>query len=93
MFTGKKVWLKRVNKRKLNSLYHGPYEVLETSEYSMHMLKNNRVEKVSLKNVKAFIPRENSETYDEKSRKNIPYNLRKRKERVNYAESSDSEEF
>ena len=92
LFTCKKVWLKRVNKRKLNSLYHGPYDVLNTSEHSMHILKNGRVEKVSLKNVKAFIPREDSGKSNEKTRKNHPYNLRERKV-VNYAESTDSEEF
>ena len=90
LFTCKKVWLKRANKKKLSTLYHGPYRVLDTSEHSMLISKNNRVEKVSLRNVKAFIPRRDS--CDIISEKNKPYILRKRKSIVNYAESSDSED-
>ena len=56
----------------------------------MLILKNSRVEKVSLRNVKAFVPRKDScDTNEERGR---PYNLRKRKKIVNYAESSDSED-
>ena len=54
LFTCEKVCLKRAN-RKLSTLYHGPYRVLDTSEHSMLILKNNRVEKVSLRNAKVFI--------------------------------------
>ena len=67
-----KVWLKRANKKKLSTLYHGPYTVLDKSELSMLILKNNRIEKVSLRNVKAFIPRKDS--CDTNNEKNRPYN-------------------
>ena len=50
----------------------------------MLISKNNRVEKVSLRNVKAFIPRRDS--CDIISEKKRPYILRKRKSIVNYAE-------
>ena len=48
----------------------------------MLISKNNRVEKVSLRNVKAFIPRRDS--CDTISEENKPYSLRKRKSIVNY---------
>ena len=50
------VWLKRYNKRKLTTLYHGPYKVLSCSEQSMIIQKNSEVVKVSIKNVKAYVP-------------------------------------
>ena len=48
------VWLKRYNKRKLSTLYHGPYKVLSCSEQSMVIQKNSEVVKVSIRNVKAY---------------------------------------
>ena len=45
--TYEKVLLKRESKKKLSTLYHGLYRVLDTSEHSMLIFKNNRVEKVS----------------------------------------------
>lgn len=53
----------------------------------MLILKNNRVEKVSLTNVKTFISRKDSCAIN--NEKNRPYNLRKRKNIINYAETSD----
>ena len=51
------VWLKRYNKRKLSTLYHGPYKVLSCSEQSMIIQKNYKVVKVSVRNVKAYVTR------------------------------------
>ena len=88
LFTCKKVWLKRANKKKLSSLYHGPYEVLDTSEHSMHILKNSQVEKVSLRNVKVFVPRETADLNENSVKENDIYNLRERNQNINYKESS-----
>ena len=54
-----------------------PYRLLDTSEHRLLISKNKRVEKVSPRNVKAFIPRKDS--FDINNEKNRLYNLRKRK--------------
>ena len=83
IFECKWVWLRRQNKRKLSSLYHGPYKVHSRSENSMIIQKNSGLVKVSMQNVKAYIPRVTSSGN---------YNLRERKNPVKYAESSSSED-
>ena len=57
---------------------------MDASEHSMHLLIKNRVEKVSIRNIKAFIPRENRDLGDDETTREIPYNLRRR-EMINYA--------
>lgn len=56
---------------KLNSIYHGPYKVLHTSDHSMYIEKNGKVKKVSIRNVKAYVPRVDPEDVDsEESQEN-----------------------
>ena len=81
------VWLRRQNKRKLSSLYHGPYRVHSCSEQSMVIQKNSGLVKVSIRNVKAYVPR------DIKSSATGNYNLRERKIPINYAETSSSDDL
>ena len=81
------VWLRRQNKRKLSTLYHGPYKVLSCSEQSMIIQKNSGLVKVSIKNVKAYIPRVTT------CKETETYNLRERKVPISYAEASSSDEF
>ena len=98
LFQCEKVWVKRTNKKKLSTLYHGPYKVLHASEHSMFIQKNSGVVKVSIRNVKACYPREEME---ESKNDDIPvnkYNLRERKKIINwdkvinYEEGSNSDE-
>ena len=81
------VWLRRQNKRKLSTLYHGPYKVLSCSEQSMIIQKNSGLVKVSIRNVKAYVPRV---TTCEETK---TYNLREREVPISYAEASSSDEF
>ena len=85
------VWLKRHNKRKLSTLYHGPYKVLSCSEQSMIIQKNSEVVKVSIRNIKAYVARVTS--IESKSVETDSYNLRERKVPISYAEASSSDEF
>ena len=57
----------------------------------MQIQKNIKVEQVSLRNVKIFVPRENLN--ENNSEKSNMHNLRKRKETVNYAECTSSDEY
>ena len=82
------VWLRRQNKRKLSSLYHGPYKVHSCSEQSMVIQKNSGLVKVSIRNVKAYVPRVATETSTETG----SYKLRERKVPICYAEASSSDE-
>ena len=86
LFECDKVWVRRANKRKMNTLYHGPYSVLHASEHSMLIEKNNGVAKVAIKNVKAFVPRERNLDGEKGN-----YNLRPRDTVVNYFEDSGEE--
>ena len=88
LFQCKKVWIKRKNKTHLSSQYHGPYTVHAFSEYSMIIEKNARLIKVSIRNVKCYFPREDLDAAGEKVGINKNYNLRERRNEVNYAESS-----
>ena len=84
LFQCEKVWVKRANKKKLSTVYHGPYRVLHASEHSMFIQKNGGVVKVSIRNVKAYYPREELE---ESKCDEIPenrYNLRERKKVINW---------
>ena len=54
LFKCDKVWVRRTNKRKMSTLYHGPYSVLHASEHSMLIEKNNGVAKVAIKNVNLY---------------------------------------
>ena len=92
LFQCEKVWVKRANKRKLSTLYHGPYTVLHASEHSMHIQKNGGVVKVSIRNVKAYFPRENPEDENCSESQETRYNLRERKAVVYKEESSSDEE-
>ena len=81
------VWLRIQKKGKLSTLYHGPYKVLSCSEQSMIIQKNSGLIKISIRNVKVYVPRvttcEETETY----------NLRERKVPISYAKASSSDEF
>ena len=81
------VWLKRQNRRKLSTLYHGPYKVLSCSEQSMIIQKNSGLVKVSIRNVKAYVQRVTTGVETD------TYNLRERKVPISYAEASSSDEF
>ena len=50
--------------------------------------KNARLIKVSIRNVKCYFPREDLDAAGEKVGINKNYNLRERRNEVNYAESS-----
>ena len=69
---------------------HGPYTVVHVSEHSMLIGKNNSVAKVAIKNVKAFVPRNN---LVEENLNGVMehYNLRPEHTGVNYFEDSDDE--
>ena len=92
LFNCKKVWVRRTNKKKLSTLYHGPYKVLHASEHSMHIQKNGGVVKVSIRNVKAYVPREDLEEDDSDEIQENRYNLSERKQTVNYKEETSSDE-
>ena len=64
LFQCEKVWVRRENKRKLSSIYHGLYTVLHASEHSMYVQKNGGVVKVSIRNLKAYFPRKDPEDRD-----------------------------
>ena len=86
IFEGEWVWLSSQNKRKLSSLYHGPYKVHSCSEQSMIIQKSSGFLKVSIRNVKAYVPRVATFT------KTGSYNLRERKFPISYAKVSSSDE-
>ena len=92
LFQCKKVWLKRKNKSHLSSQYQGPYTVHAFSEHSMIIEKNARLVKVSIRNVKCYFPREDLNAEGEKVGINKNYNLRERRNELNYAESSSEED-
>ena len=81
------VWLKRHNKRKLSTLYQGPYKGLSCSEHSMIIQKNFEVVKVSISYLKAYVSRVTSCVETD------TYNLTERKVTISYAEASSSDEF
>ena len=66
--------------------------VLHASEHSMHIQKNSGVVKVSIRNVKAYVPREDLEEDDSDEIQENRYNLRERKQKVNYKEETSSDE-
>jgi len=92
LFECKYILLKTVNKRKMDKLYHGPYEVereLSTPQH-MYIKKGGDVVKVSIRNVKAYAGPLNLEDTLEPKDKSKKYNLRKLKP-VQYAESLSEE--
>ena len=92
LFDSEQVWLKRKSRKKLSSLYQGPYPVHSFSEHSAIIDKNSKLLKVSIRNIKAYIPRENINENGEKVGRNMRYNLRERRNNINYAESSSDDE-
>ena len=54
----------------------------------MHILKNSQVEKVSLRNVKVFVPRETADLNENSVKENDIYNLRERNQNIDYKEFS-----
>ena len=92
LFQCKKVWVRRENKKKLSSIYHGPYTVVHASEHSMYVQKNGGVVKVSIRNVKAYVPREDAEVKDGIEDRGDRYNLRGRQPVVRYEEESSSDD-
>ena len=92
LFQCEKVWVRRTNKRKLSTLFHGPYRVVQATEHSMYIEKNGKVVKVSIRNVKAYREREDTEHSGSVGKVRDGYNLRDRKTVVNYEEESSSDE-
>ena len=92
LFKSEQVWLKRKCRKKLSSLYQGPYPVHSFSEHSAIIDKNSKLLKVSIRNIKAYFPREDLNEKGEKLGKNKTYNLRERRDKFNYAESSSDDE-
>ena len=91
LFECDKVWVQRPNRKKLNTLYHGPYRVVERTPHSFYIEKHNKVVKVGIGNIKAFIPRENLINDRNKcNNENKIYNLRNTT-KINYAEDSEDE--
>ena len=84
LFQCEKVWVKRANKNKLSTVYHGPYRVLHASEHSMFIQKNGGVVKVSIRNVKAYYPREELEESKCDEILENRYNLRERNKVINW---------
>ena len=78
LFKCEKVWLRRKNKTHLSPLYQGPYTVLSYSKHSMIIDKNAKPVKVSIRNVKAYFPREDLDTDGNKLGINKAYNLREK---------------
>ena len=92
LFQCDKVWVRRENKKKLSSLYHGPYTVLHASEHIMLIQKNDGVAKVSIGNLKAYFPRDTTDKLGNIEVDRKRYNLRKRETVVNYKVSSNESE-
>ena len=92
LFDCKYVWLKKANRKKLDKLYQGPYEVVRnrSTEQSLYILKGHNVVKVSIRNVKAYVGPLNLDDVIKDG--NNSYGLRPRNP-VNYAESSSSGDF
>ena len=90
LFNREKVWVRRTNKRKMNTLYHGPYTVVHASEHSMRIEKKNGVAKGDIKIVKAFVPRNNL-VEENLNGVREHYNFRPKHTEVNYFEYSDDE--
>ena len=93
LFECEQVWLKRKKKTHLSPLYRGPYPVHSSTESSMIIQRNARLIKVSIRNVKAYFPREDLDAEGNKMGINTTYNLRERQARMNYAEESTDDEF
>ena len=93
LFECEQVWLKRKSRKKLSSLYRGPYPVHSFSEHSAIIDKNSKLIKVSIRNIKAYFPREDLNKNGEKIGKNKAYDLRERRNKINYAESSSDDEI
>ena len=83
LFDCKYVWLKKANRKKLDKLYQGPYEVVRnrSTEQSLYILKGHDVVKVLIRNVKAYVGPLN--LHDAIKDDNISYSLRP-KTPVNY---------
>ena len=92
LFQCEKVWVRRENKKKLSSIYHGPYTVLHASEHSMYVQKNGGVVKVSIRNVKAYFPRKDPEDRDNDKNRGGRYNLSERHIVVRYQEETSSDD-
>ena len=93
LFECEQVWLKRKSRKKLSSLYQGPYPVHSFSEHSAIIDKNSKLIKVSIRNIKAYFPREDLNKNGEKIGRNKAYDLRERRNKINYAESSSDDEI
>ena len=96
IFTCQYVWVKHHNRTKLEPLYHGPYKVHARHDQSFVICKNSRLVKENIRNLKAFVKRE--ELYDKKSIDSPTdfqhdYNLRERKNDINYAEESSENDY
>ena len=96
IFTCQYVWVKHHNRTKLEPLYHGPYKVHARHDQSFVICKNSRLVKENIRNLKAFVKRE--ELYDKTSIDSPTnfqhdYNLRERKNDINYAEESSENDY
>ena len=91
LLESKKVFIKRANKKKLDSIWHGPYKVLHASDHSMLIDKDGKIKKVSLRNVKKYFSREGSDSEDSEGREENRYDLRARKA-IKYTEDSSDDE-
>ena len=96
IFNCQYVWVKQHNRTKLEPLYHGPYKVHARHNQSLIICKNSRLVKENIRNLKAFVKREeiyNKTIIDSSTNLLHDYNLRERKIYINYADESSENEF